>query len=128
SLAEMLRAQSKPTEAAEIYKTVLAETPGDAAASAGLVLSLFDEGKRDEAETLFAEITAENDRNFQLLATVAYWYAANGEGIRAQELAQKSIAVEPRYIWSHIALGKALIAQNDPVGAEKVLVAARRYA
>src|SRR5690606_38892520 len=128
SLAEMLRAQSKPTEAAEIYKTVLAETPDDAAASAGLVLSLFDEGKRDEAETLFAEVTAADDKNYQLLAGVAYWYAADGEGAKAQESAKKALALEPRFIWSHIALGKALTAQGDPVGAEKVLLAARRYA
>ena len=117
SLAEMLRAQSKPSEATEIYRAVLAETPDDAAASAGLVLSLFDEGKRDEAEPLLAEVTAANDKNFALLANAAYWYAANGESARARELAEKAIAIEPRFIWSHIALGKALIAQGDPVGA-----------
>jgi tetratricopeptide (TPR) repeat protein len=128
SLAEMLRAQAKPGESTEIYKAILAESPDDAAASAGLVLSLFDEGKRDEAETRLAEITAKDDKNFMLLANAAYWYAANGDGAKAQELAEKAIAIEPRYIWAHIALGKALIAQNDPVGAEKVLIAARRYA
>src|SRR5690606_12571913 len=127
SLAEMLRAQSKPAEAAEIYKAILAETSDDAAASAGLVLSFLYDGRRDEAEALFAEVSAKDDKNFTLLANAAYWYAANGDGAKAQELAEKAIAIEPRFIWGHIALGKALIAQNEPVAAEKVLLAARRY-
>ncbi len=128
SLAEMQRALGKPAEATALYKEILEANPDEAAASSGLVLSLFDEGKGDEAETQLALVTEKDDKNFILLSSVAYWYATNGNGEKAAELAQKAIDIEPRYIWSHIALGRALIAQGDPVAAEKILVAARRYA
>ncbi len=128
SLAEMKRALGKPAEATALYTEILAGKPDEEAASSGLVLSLFDEDKREEAETQLASVIENDDKNFVLLSGVAYWYAANGDGEKAAELAQRAIDIEPRYIWSHIALGRALIAQNDPVAAEKVLTAARRYA
>jgi len=128
SLAEMHRALGKPAEATALYREILEEKPDEAAASSGLVMSLFDEGKRDEAEAQLTAVTEKDDKNFVLLSSAAYWYAANGNGERSAELARKAVEIEPRYIWSHIALGRALMAQGDPVAAEKVLVAARRYA
>ncbi len=65
--------------------------------------------------------------NIILQASAAYWYAANGEGEKAVELAQKAITADPRFIWSHIALACGYIAQRNPTAAEKTLLAARRY-
>jgi hypothetical protein len=48
-------------------------------------------------------------------------------GAKAVELAQKAVAVEPRYTWARIALARGLIAQGDPLEAEKQLIAARQY-
>src|SRR5204863_5817692 len=68
-----------------------------------------------------------NPGNVILLAGAAYWYAAHNDGDKAVEYAQKAIAADPRFIWSHIALARGLLAQNKPVEAEKMLLAARRY-
>lgn len=127
SLAEMKRANGKPDEAAALYAEVLAADPSDNSARTGYALSLFDAGKRTEAEAETAKLLEANPNNLLLLSGAAYWYAANGEGLKAEDFASRAIAAEPRYIWSHIALGRALIALNDPVGAERVLVAARKY-
>jgi tetratricopeptide (TPR) repeat protein len=62
-----------------------------------------------------------------LLGGAAYWYAANKEGAKAVELARKAIETDPRFIWSHIALARGYLAQDDPIAAEKTLIAARRY-
>ncbi|MFH4243077.1 hypothetical protein WAI99_23390, partial [Acinetobacter baumannii] len=78
-------------------RALLAENGRDAAARAGLVLSLFEMGKRDQAEREMEAALGEEARNLALLAGAAYWYAANGEAARAIELAQRAIEIEPRY-------------------------------
>jgi tetratricopeptide (TPR) repeat protein len=126
-LAEMKRALGKPNEAAALYRDLLAKNDQDLPARTGLVLSLFDADKRAEAET---ELTAALERapgNFVLLAGAAYWYASRGIGDKAAELAEKALAREPRYIWSHIALARGLMSQRKPVVAEQVLVKARAH-
>jgi tetratricopeptide (TPR) repeat protein len=80
SLAAMQRALGKPAEATALYRTILEAKPDEATAASGLVMALFDEGKRDEAETQLALVTEKDDKNFVLLSSAAYWYAANGNG------------------------------------------------
>src|SRR5262249_47590550 len=46
---------------------------------------------------------------------------------KAVDLAQKAIAAEPRYVWSHIALARGLMLQNKPLEAEEVLLKAKAY-
>lgn len=126
-LAEMKRALGKSDDAVALYQEIIAKDADDLPARTGLVLALFDAGKRPEAE---AELTREllaNPGNIILQAGAAYWYAAHNEGEKAVDLAQKAIANDPRFIWSHIALARGYIAQKNPVSAEKVLLAARRY-
>ncbi len=127
SLAEMKRALAKPDEAAVLYREIVAANENDAAARTGLILSLFGDGKKSEAESELTKSLEQNPKNLNLLAGAAYWYAANDLGDRAVELAQKAVELEPRYIWGHIALARGLISQKKPVEAERVLVMARQH-
>jgi len=126
-LAEMKRSLGQSDEAVTIYRDILTKDPANAPAKTGLILSLFDAGKRGEAETeLKASLDAKAE-NVILLAGAAYWYAAHGVGDKAVEYGQKAIATEPRYIWSHIATARGLLLQDKPLEAEKVLLMARKY-
>ena len=127
SLAEMNRALGRPDEAAAIYRSILVSNEGDTPARTGLVLALFESGKRIEAEKELASAVERDPRNFTLLAGAAYWYAANNQGAKAIEYAQKAIDAEPRYIWGHIALARGLMKENKPVEAERTLIKARQY-
>ncbi len=127
SLAEMNRALGKPEEAAAIYRSILASNEDDTPSRTGMVLSLFEAGKRKEAETELARAIERDPRNFTLFAGAAYWYAANSQGAKAIEYAQKAIDAEPRYIWGHIAMARGLMKENKPVEAERTLIKARQY-
>lgn len=127
SLAEIQRALGKPVEAEKLYAEILATTPNDQASKNGLILATFESGKVTEAESAFAKALDENPKNISLIAETAYWYASKGNGDKAVELGSKAIAVEPRFIWSHIALARGHILKNRPVEAEKALIAARQY-
>lgn len=127
SLAEMKRALGKPDEAIALYREILAKDETDAAAQTGLILALFDSGKQKEAETEMAKSLEANPNNLFLLVGAAYWYAANNNGAKAIELAEKAIAFEPRYTWSYIALARGQMAQKLPLEAEKTLLKVRQY-
>jgi tetratricopeptide (TPR) repeat protein len=127
SLADMKRAIGKANEAEAVYRDILAVNDKDNQARTGLVLALFDQGKRVEAEAEMANALVETPGNVVLLAGAAYSYAASKDGDKAVELARRAIEKEPRYIWSHIALGRGLLLQGKPVEAEQVLLNARKY-
>lgn len=127
SLAEMSRALGKPEAAAAIYRELLAANENDGVARQGLILSLFDAGQQKEAESELAKALPSESRNFALLTSVAYWYAANEQGDKAIEHAQKAVEIEPRYIWGHIALARGMMRQNRPIDAERALLRARQY-
>lgn len=126
-LAEMDRAVGKPDEAATLYREILAKEADNLPAQTGLILALFDSGKKTEAEAELAKSLEANSGNVILLASAAYWYAANKDGEKAVDLASKAIAADPRFIWSHLALARGLLAQNRPAEAEKAMLAARQY-
>lgn len=125
--AEMNRSLGKADEAAALYREILATDASNVPARTGLVLSLLDAGKRSDAEAEMAKALEANPGNVILLAGAAYWYAVQNEGEKAIDLAQKAIAAEPRFIWSHIALARGQLSRNDPIAAEQTLLAARRY-
>lgn len=127
SLAEMKRATGSSDEAAAIYREMVASNPNDVMARNGLILSLFDSGKKADAEKELAAFADKHVKNFALFAGVAYWYAANGSGDKAIEYGQKAVDAEPRYIWGHIALARGLMRQNKPIDAERVLIKARQF-
>jgi tetratricopeptide (TPR) repeat protein len=126
-LAEMDRSLGKADEAAELYREILASDSSNLPARTGLILAMFEGGHRAEAEAELATSLEANPGNVMLLAGAAYWYAVHDEGGKAVTFAQKAIESDPRFIWSHIALARGLLAQKKAVEAEKVLLAARRY-
>lgn len=130
SLADLLRATGKAEEALAIYREQLAADPKDGGARAGLTLSLFDAGKREEAERELARALEEQPSNLPLLVGAAYWHAANGDGARAAELADRAVGLEPRFrwVWARVALARALLAQGRPLDAERALRPARAMA
>ncbi len=127
SLADLLRATGKAEEALALYRERLAADAKDTGARTGLVLSLFDAGKREEAERELQSALAEQPSNLPLLVGASYWYAAHDEGVRALELAEQAVALEPRYrwVWSRVALSRALLARGRPLDAERALRPAR---
>ena len=127
SLAEMKRAVGKPAEAVALYREILAQNSADAAAQTGLILALFDADDKAEAESEMQSSLDANPNNLSLLVGAAYWYAARKDGAKAVELAEKAVALEPRYTWARIALARGLMAQNRPLDAEKELLAAQNY-
>lgn len=127
-LADLNRAIGNPALSIEIYQSLLAENENDDAARSGLILSLFEARKTDEAAKMLSKTTEDDSAGVFLLGGAAHWYAVQGNGERAVELARLALAKDPSYIWAQIALARGLILTGKPVEAEQVLVAARRGA
>lgn len=126
-LAEMKRSLGKPDEAALLFSEILAKEPTDSPARSGLILSMLEAGKRTDAESEMRRSLEANPGNVILLAGASYWYASQGDGEKAIDYAKKAVDLDPRYIWSHIALARGYLALNKPLDAEKTLLAARKY-
>ncbi|MEP6708228.1 MAG: TPM domain-containing protein, partial [Pyrinomonadaceae bacterium] len=127
SLADLKRAAGNPQEALALYREQLQADPKDSAARTGLILSLFDLGKKDEAEAELASALKEDEQNVPLLTGAAYWLTAHNEVTRGLELAQKAVQIEPRYTWAQIAMARALVANKRPLEAERALRFVRQY-
>ncbi len=128
SLAEMKRALGKPDEAIALYREILAKDPTNLTAQTGLTLALFDADKLTEAEAEMNKSLETAPDNIKLLTGAAYWYAAHNLSEKAIDLSQKAIATDRSFVWAYIAQARALIAQDKPLEAEKMLLAARRFA
>lgn len=126
-LAQMLRAMARPAEALEFALAILAIDVKNAAAQTVEVLCLFDLGKKADAEAAFDRAMKATPGNVALVAGVAYWYAANGDGPNAVLHANEAIDLEPRYVWGHIALGRGLMMEKKYADAEQALIKARRF-
>lgn len=127
SLADVKRAVGKSDEAIVLYREILAVDAEDIAAQTGLILALFDAGKKAEAEAELAKSLEKNPNNLFLLTGISYWYAANRNAEKTIEYAQKALIVEPRYTWAHIALARGYLLQKQPLEAEKVLLFAKQF-
>lgn len=127
SLADLYRSAGKAEEALALYDEQLKSEPKDRAARAGVVLSLFELGRKDEAVAALDAAEAEDARNLPLLTGAAYWLAAHENYEKALELANKAVAIEPRYTWAQIASARSLIALKRPLEAERAMRYARNY-
>lgn len=127
SLADLNRAFGKSEEALVLYRQQLTAEPNDKAARAGMVLSLLDLGRTDEAKSELEKTLEADPRNLTMLAGAAYWFAAHNESELALTLGTRAIEIEPRYTWSQVAVGRALIYQKKPLEAERALRYARQY-
>lgn len=127
NLADVQRGIGKTDDALRLYRELLAANPADEAARSGLILTMFNAGQKDAAEKELNGALEQNPRNFALAANAAYWYAANNDGAKAVELANKAIQIEPRYVWANIALARGLTLQRQPLEAERALLFARQF-
>jgi len=130
SLADLKRAGSKFEEALPLYRDVLQADATNKSARAGLIVSLLELGKKDEAEQQLTSALSDKDqgKNLALLTGTAYWFLAHNDPKRGLELAQKAVEVEPRYSWAQMAFARALIADGRVLQAERSLRFARQYA
>ena len=83
-------------------------------------MALLELGKKNEADQELNNALQDKDqaRNLPLLVGAAYWFLAHDDPARGFELADKAVALEPRYSWAQIALARALIANGRPQEAE----------
>jgi len=128
--ADLQRAVGKNEAALAAYREVFDSDPKNQSAIAGVILSLFELGRKDEANQQLSAILqdADKSRNLPLLVGAAYWFVAHGDATRALELAQRAVAIEPRYSWAQIAAARALAADKRPLDAERAVRFARAYA
>lgn len=126
SLADLNRGSGKTEEALALYNEQLKVDPKDKNAISGSVVSLLDLGK-DEATSALESALTSDPTNLQLLTGAAYWYAAHNKYDKALELANKAVAIEPRYTWAQIALAHAQIGLKRPIEAERAIRFAKQY-
>src|SRR6185436_10525102 len=129
ALADLKRAAGKTEEALALYREQLQAVPKHNSAKAGLVLSLLELGKKDEAETELNNALQDKDqaRNLPLLVGAANWFIAHNDASRGLQLAQRAVTVEPRYSWGQIALARALLVNRRPLEAERSLRFVRQF-
>lgn len=127
NLADLKRAQGKSDDALNLYNQILAKDAANVQAETGLILTLFDAGKRADAEAEMGRSLEQNPNNVILLAGAAYWYAGHNEPDKAIDYSQQAIEKEPRYVWSHIALAHGYLAKKQPATAEQILLKARAF-
>ncbi|MEP6636282.1 MAG: TPM domain-containing protein [Acidobacteriota bacterium] len=127
SLADLDRASGKAEEALVLYRAQMVAEPNDKTARAGVVLSLLELGRIDEANKELDAALQADPYNLTLLTGASYWFVAHKQSDRALELAGKAVQIEPRYTWAQIALARALISQKNPLAAERAIRFAGQY-
>lgn len=129
ALADLKRASGKPEEALALYREQLQAEANNKSARAGVVVSLLELGKKDEAEAELEKALGDKDQsqNLPLLVGTAYWYLAHNNAARGLDLAQKAVTIEPRYSWAQVAFARALLADKRPMEAERALRFVRQF-
>ena len=129
ALADLKRAGGKSEEALALYREQLQADAKNKAARAGLVVSLLELSKKEEAEAELEKALADQDqsKNLPLLVGAAYWYLAHNDAARGLDLAQKAVAIEPRYSWAEVAFARALLGDKRPIEAERALRYVRQF-
>lgn len=90
-----------------MYREQLVADPKNNSAHAGVVVTLLDLGKKDEADQELSTALQDKDqaRNLPLLVGAAYWFLAHNDPARGLELADKAVAAPsrdipgPRLLW-----------------------------
>ena len=129
ALADLKRSGGKTEEALSLYREQVQADANNKSARAGLVLSLLELGKKNEADQELNKALQDKEqmRSLPLLVGTAYWFVAHNDAARGLDLAQKAVAIEPRYSWAQIALARALLAERHPLEAERALRFAQQY-
>ncbi|MDX6384222.1 MAG: hypothetical protein QOK48_1795 [Blastocatellia bacterium] len=129
TLADLKRGAGKSEAALALYRDLLKADPKSNAARAGIVVSLLELGRKSEADEELNKSLADKDlaRNLPMLVGAAYWFLAHDDATRGLDMAQKAVALEPRYVWAQIVLARALIADNRPQDGERSLRFVRQF-
>lgn len=127
SLASLRRAFGNPADAIELYKKQLDNKPDDPETYAGLALAHLLDDDDASASTALGRAIALAPNNFRLYTQLAYFYASRGRWDKAREMVELSMKYEPRFAWTHIALGNVLLGQKRYDDAIQALVAAQQY-
>ena len=129
ALADLKRASGKFEESLALYREQLQVEANNKSARAGVVVSLLELGKKDEAEAELEKALADKDQsqNLPLLVGTAYWYLAHNNAARGLDLAQKAAAIESRYSWAEVAFARALLGDKRPMEAERALRFVRQF-
>jgi tetratricopeptide (TPR) repeat protein len=129
ALADLKRGAGKFEAALTLYRDQLKADPKSNAARAGIVVSLLELGRKSEADEELNKSLSDKElaRNLPLLVGAAYWFLAHDDATRGLDLAQKAVALEPRYVWAQIVLARALIAGNRPQDGERSLRFVRQF-
>jgi tetratricopeptide (TPR) repeat protein len=129
ALADLKRAGGKSEESLALYREHLQTDAKSKPARAGMILSLLDLGRKQEAETELAAVLQDQEqaRNIPLLVGASYWFVAHNDSARALDLAARALAIEPRYSWAQIANARALVAERQPLAAERAIRFARQF-
>jgi tetratricopeptide (TPR) repeat protein len=127
NLADMKRALGKADEAETLYREILAVDGENVPAKTGVILSLFDQGKRNDAEDLLIPELSSNPTNGFAMIGAAYWYVANGEPQLALDYANQARILKESAVWAYVILARAHMKLNQPVEAERMLVTALQF-
>jgi len=125
NLAVVLRRLDRLEEALCKYRDALALDRGSKAAQVGLVCTLNDLGRRDEAEREALLLTDKLPADPESWATLAMIYREQGRLDDAESAFRKSLAVGPRYAAAHHNLGSILCAMDRAEEALESLETAR---
>ena len=127
-LAEALRRQGKAVEAEAVYRQILAANPGQAEAQQGLVQSLLDQNRIDEAQALTAQSPAlqlaasgQNAARGRVDHARAKQLWASGDLSRANTAFEAALAAAPADPWVRLDFARFLAAQGETAAAQGLM-------
>src|SRR5205823_1448428 len=120
ALADLKRSAGKAEEALALYRAQLQADANNKSARAGLVLSLLELGKKNEADLELNKALQdkEQSRNLPLLVGTAYWFVAHNDAARGLDLAQKAVDRAALFMGADRACPRSL-GRSSPFGSRK---------
>jgi tetratricopeptide (TPR) repeat protein len=97
SLAEVLRAEKKPEQAADHYREVLRQAPNESAAAIGLAQCYIDMSKPDKARELLVALPEKDKDNVDALWLLGTLEMQDGRPDRAEPLLRRAFDLEPHH-------------------------------
>ncbi|HKV40182.1 MAG TPA: tetratricopeptide repeat protein [Blastocatellia bacterium] len=102
NVANMLRARGDYEGSLKYFQAQAELKPSDADAHAGMSISLLELGRDEEAEKEIAKAEELGKPDYRFYTQLAYFYATRKKYDLANQMLEKSAAIEPRYAWTFI--------------------------
>ncbi|MFQ5614033.1 MAG: tetratricopeptide repeat protein, partial [Anaerolineae bacterium] len=116
--AQILREQGNPTRALALYREMIDIAPDKAEGYALAGRVLFEEGRYEQALTLFQQAVARDSKGTRwILARLGQTYAALNNWPKASEAYEQAIQVDPTYPPGFVLLGDAQCQLGHPAQA-----------